>query len=94
MYAASDEPAILMANHVATQRGHSMSSDHSGWEYLSFEVSPDVLIARLNELGNEGWELVAIAAGQGILKRQKSDLREIVTADQRTRVYLEAGVSS
>lgn len=92
--APGDEAAILMANHAATLEGHPMSREHAGWEYLAFEALREVSIERLNKLGGEGWELVEIAAGQAILKRPRPDLREIVTADQRTRVYWEAGVSS
>jgi len=64
-----------------------MSHDHPGWEYRLFEAIGSQSIDALNTLGAEGWELVTIEQGQAILKRPKPDLREIVTADQKTRVF-------
>lgn len=73
-----------------------MSLDHTGWEYTSFDARNSVSINRLNDLGAEGWELVTVDRYLAILKRPIPDLREIVTTDQRTRVYAEhdAGTSS
>lgn len=64
-----------------------MSHNQPGWEYTSIEALPSVSVDQLNTLGREGWELVFVERGQGILKRPMPDLREIVTADQRASVY-------
>jgi len=63
-----------------------MHHDHATWEYTRVSLDMD----RLNELGAEGWELVAVAGDDAILKRPRPDLREMVTADQRAHVYAEA----
>ncbi|MFN8676311.1 MAG: hypothetical protein U0Z70_08055 [Thermomicrobiales bacterium] len=61
------------------------SSRGDGWEYLILERSE---ADRLNALGREGWELVAIAGGDdGIelfLKRPLPGFREQITLDQRS----------
>lgn len=61
------------------------SSLGAGWEYLVLERSE---ADRLNALGREGWELVAIAGGDdGIelfLKRPLPGFREQITLDQRS----------
>lgn len=61
------------------------SSRGAGWEYLVLERSE---ADRLNALGREGWELVAIAGGDdGIelfLKRPLPGFREQITLDQRS----------
>ena len=64
-----------------------MNHDHPGWEYRLIEAHRPLTIDALDLLGAEGWELVTIHEGQAILKRPRPDLREIVTADQRTHVY-------
>lgn len=59
------------------------------WEYL---VLPESDRSRLNELGFDGWELVAVggAAPERLLylKRPQPSFRERVTLDQRA-AYLE-----
>jgi diguanylate cyclase (GGDEF)-like protein len=42
---------------------------HKRWEYWTEEGEPDT--DRLNELGAEGWELIATLAGKLIFKRQR-----------------------
>lgn len=68
------------------------SSRSSGWEYLILERSE---ASRLNELGREGWELVAVAkADDGIelfLRRPLPGFREQLTLDQRSS-YVREGV--
>ncbi len=61
------------------------SSRGSGWEYLILERSD---ADRLNALGREGWELVAVSkADDGVelfLKRPLPGFREQITLDQRS----------
>lgn len=61
------------------------SSRGDGWEYLILERSE---ADRLNALGREGWELVAIAGGDDsielFLKRPLPGFREQITLDQRS----------
>ena len=64
-----------------------MSHDHPGWEYKLVETLGPLEIEVLDKLGGDSWELVTIHQSQAILKRPRPDLREIVTADQRTSVY-------
>lgn len=60
----------------------------STWEYL---IVPEAERARLDQLGVDGWELIAIGgdAGQRLLylKRPGQSFRERVTLEQRS-VYL------
>ncbi len=47
----------------------------------------------LNRLGQEGWELVAVAADGGCyFKRPAPDLRERITLEQKARAYASLGV--
>jgi hypothetical protein len=67
------------------------SSRGSGWEYLILK-RPGA--SRLNELGRDGWELVAVTrADDGVelyLKRPLPGFREQITLDQR-RSYVAEG---
>ena len=56
------------------------------WEY-KVERSPDE--ARLNDLGAQGWEIVAAsnALGDVVLKRPALTFREQVTLEQRRRYF-------
>ncbi|RKN84787.1 hypothetical protein [Paenibacillus ginsengarvi] len=55
------------------------------WEYTILD-NP----GRLNELGEEGWELVGVTSAEGgerfYLKRPLPSLREQITLDQRKMV--------
>lgn len=61
------------------------SSRGAGWEYLILDRGD---ASRLNELGREGWELVAVSkADDGVelfLKRPLPGFREQITLDQRS----------
>lgn len=67
------------------------SASTSGWEYLILERSE---ADRLNDLGREGWELVAVSqADDGVelfLKRSLPSFREQITLDQRS-TYVTKG---
>ena len=60
------------------------------WEY---RIEHDA--AALNELGQSGWELVAVTVVDGIeqmyLKRPGPTFRELITLDQREEVARMAG---
>jgi hypothetical protein len=62
----------------------------SGWEYLILERSE---AGRLNDLGRESWELVAVSqADNGVelfLKRPLPGFREQITLDQRSSYVTE-----
>ena len=62
------------------------------WEYVVV-AGPDQ--ARLAELGDEGWELVGVVAGEGgptcYFKRPALDFRERVTLEQKRRYYVALG---
>ena len=68
------------------------SSPGSGWEYLILERRES---DRLNDLGRNGWELVAVsAAGDSVelyLKRPLPGFREQITLEQRSS-YVGEGV--
>ena len=52
--------------------------DHR-WQYLRLSGEPD-----LDQLGSEGWELVAIRGEEWLLKRPALDPTERFTLEQRT----------
>jgi hypothetical protein len=62
----------------------------SGWEYLILERSE---ADRLNDLGREGWELMAVSqADDGVelfLKRPLPGFREQITLEQRSSYVTE-----
>jgi len=74
-----------------------VTSRYDRWEYHVEPAGPSVDVGRLNALGADGWELVAVhPSGQVILKRPAPDLRERVTLDQRAAVdaaHQEEGTS-
>lgn len=61
------------------------------WEYLISHNEDE-----LNDLGNQGWELVAVILKQSkpqlFLKRPKPKLKERITSDQRESVYKNYGL--
>ena len=65
------------------------------WEYLK---TPDD--SRLDELGRQGWELVAVVpsgvdgAANFYFKRPGLDFREQVTEDQKLRYYALKGIAA
>ena len=69
-----------------------MSGPTQAWEYRSVEGM--ISDSELNELGRDGWELVAVggdtAAPRLFFKRLGPNFRERVTLDQKRRVYAEA----
>ena len=75
-----------------------MNAAHQSWEYLTIDggMPSDDLTA----LGQERWELVGIAAGEGTptfyFKRpmQSLSLRERVTLDQKRRYYDAMGLAA
>jgi D-ribose pyranase len=52
---------------------------HDGWQYRRISGEPD-----LDQLGAEGWELVALRGEEWILKRAAPDPTERFTLEQRT----------
>jgi hypothetical protein len=60
------------------------SDEHPTWEY---RVAPHLDETALNELGLDGWELVAVAGETFYLKRSRLGFRERVTLDQKRRYY-------
>jgi hypothetical protein len=56
----------------------------SAWEYR-IEAGADA--ARLDALGQDGWELAAIDGGAFYFKRPRPSFTEQVTLDQRERVF-------
>jgi hypothetical protein len=54
------------------------------WHYW-VEEAPD--LERLNQLGDDGWELVGLEGSSFYFKRPASDFREQVTLDQKRRYY-------
>jgi hypothetical protein len=71
--------------------GTAMSSRRgSGWEYLILKRSE---CERLNDLGREGWELVAVANDDDgvelFLKRPLPGFREQITLEQRSSYVAE-----
>jgi hypothetical protein len=63
------------------------------WEYLTV---PESERDRLDQLGIEGWELVAIGGGPDerllYLKRPAQSLSARVTTEQRNRYYVSRGL--
>ena len=72
-----------------------MNATHQTWEYLT--VDGGMPSAELAALGQEGWELAGIAAGEGTptfyFKRPTQGFRERVTLDQKRAVYARAGLA-
>jgi hypothetical protein len=70
-----------------------IGASHPTWDYL---VITDTERDRLPALGREGWELVGVGGSSDerllYLKRQRLDLRERVTLDQRRRYYESLGL--
>jgi hypothetical protein len=65
-----------------------MATRHDRWEYHIETWGLDHDAARLNALGNEGWELVtSLPEGHLIFKRAAPDLWERITLDQRAAVH-------
>jgi hypothetical protein len=66
------------------------SASTSGWEYVILDRSE---ADRLNDLGRDGWELVAVSqADDGVemfLKRALPGFREQITLDQRSTCVAE-----
>jgi hypothetical protein len=60
-----------------------------GWEYLMLSAVDN---DRMNELGVEGWELVAIAGDTYRFKRPRLSFKEQVTLDQKRRYYALWGI--
>jgi hypothetical protein len=59
---------------------------HPGkWEYLMIAEQD---AGDLNELGEQGWELVSVSNGQFYFKRPVVSFRERVTLDQKRDLYL------
>jgi len=59
--------------------------DHR-WQYLRLSGEPD-----LDQLGSEGWELVAIRGEEWLLKRPAPDPTERFTLEQRTSALASTG---
>jgi hypothetical protein len=63
-----------------------MSGRHDRWEY-HIETTAHPEVARLNALGADGWELVAVHPdGSLLFKRLAPNLRERITLAQRAAV--------
>jgi hypothetical protein len=63
--------ALVAALAVAILAGCSTTRAHS-WEYRSFRATLDKpFIPTIDELGNEGWELVSVSEGTAYFKRPK-----------------------
>lgn len=60
------------------------------WEY-QLEPTAALDTNRLNELGQQGWELVAVLqeSGKAVFKRPGPDYRERITLEQRAQVERE-----
>jgi len=62
------------------------------WEYTTFEWIGDPLdeMQKLNRLGEDGWGLVQIVNGVGILKRKMTkDKKQEVVQEQDTTIFTE-----
>ena len=62
------------------------------WEYQVFRG--EISQAQLDELGHEGWELVAVTDYATYLKRPTLPFKERVTLEQRERYARMRGESS
>ena len=69
-----------------------MAGEGPTWEYLTVTGDAETHLATL---GREGWELVAVTAGDGgptlYFKRPGLTFRERVTLEQRRAVYERSG---
>jgi hypothetical protein len=61
----------------------------SHWEYQVVTSGDDT---DLETLGNAGWELVGVDAGQWYLKRPATSFRDRVTQEQRLRYFASWGI--
>ena len=66
-------------------RRNPRKMDHR-WQYLRLSGEPD-----LDQLGSEGWELVAIRGEEWLLKRPALDPTERFTLEQRTSALSSTG---
>jgi diguanylate cyclase (GGDEF)-like protein len=70
--APPDPQSLAEGRHRERRRGWKRSAQPHGrrqWEYWVEHADPDV--ERLNELGAQGWELIATVGGKLIFKRRK-----------------------
>lgn len=67
-----------------------MTSRFNRWEYLIEPADPPPDQDRLNALGGDGWELVAIdPSARYVFKRPAPSFRESITLDQRSAFDIE-----
>lgn len=62
------------------------------WEYITFEWFGDPLgeMQKLNQLGKEGWKLVQIVNGIGIMKRKLTNEKKVEVIKEQDNTLFES----